>query len=84
MTFRSVVLGLLLAAAISAVSYFNDAVINQSSMVGSYMPTALLAGFLVCRVAMGSLSVYFYLRGGVLLAWWWGLLLQSRHLWTLP
>jgi magnesium-transporting ATPase (P-type) len=50
----------------------------------SPMPTGLLAGLLVSRVVMGSLSVYFYLRGGVLLAWWWGLLLQSRHLWTLP
>jgi hypothetical protein len=47
------------------------------------MPTALLLGLLVSRLALGALSVYFFLRGGVLLAWWWGLLLQSRHLWTL-
>jgi hypothetical protein len=47
------------------------------------LPTPLLLGLLVSRVAMGTLSVYFYLRGGVLLAWWWGLLLQSRHLWTI-
>jgi hypothetical protein len=47
------------------------------------MPTPLLLGLLASRVAMGALSVYFYLRGGVLLAWWWGLLLQTRHLWKL-
>ena len=47
------------------------------------MPTALLTGLLISRLALGALSVYFFLRGGVLLAWWWGLLLQSRHLWGL-
>jgi hypothetical protein len=30
--------------------------------------------------AAQTLSVYLYLRGGVLLVWWWELLLQSRHL----
>ena len=49
MTFRSVVLGFLLAAAICAVSYFNDIVISQPSMVSSYMPTALL-GILLALV----------------------------------
>lgn len=47
------------------------------------MPTPLLVSLLVSRVALGALSVYFYLRGGVLLAWWWSLLLQCRHLWNL-
>lgn len=32
------------------------------------------------RCATALLSLYFYLRGGVLLAWWCGLVLQSRHL----
>ncbi|MCX6032121.1 MAG: hypothetical protein NT169_22845, partial [Chloroflexi bacterium] len=49
MTFRSVILGLLLAAAIAAVSYFNDSVIDQTRMVSSYMPTALL-GLLILLV----------------------------------
>lgn len=35
------------------------------------------------RVVVGSLSLYCFLRGGVLLAWWLGLLLQARHLFTL-
>jgi hypothetical protein len=38
--------------------------------------TALLAG----RVVMGFLAVSFYLRGGVLLSWWWTLLIEARHL----
>ena len=37
---------------------------------------ALLAG----RVVMGFLAVSFYLRGGVLLSWWWTLLIEARHL----
>jgi hypothetical protein len=37
-------------------------------------------GLLAIRGAAQALSVYLYLRGGVLLVWWWELLLQSRHL----
>ena len=29
---------------------------------------------------MGFLAVWFYLRGGVLLIWWWTLLIEARHL----
>jgi hypothetical protein len=43
-------------------------------------PPALLAALLLVRLAMGILSLFFYLRGGVVLAWWWGLLVQARHL----
>jgi hypothetical protein len=57
------------------------AVKNHSSP--SPMPTPLLIALLASRVMLGALSVYFYLRGGVVLAWWWGLLLQCRHLWRL-
>ena len=37
-------------------------------------------GLLAVRGTVEALSVYLYLRGGVLLVWWWELLLQSRHL----
>ena len=37
-------------------------------------------GLLAIRGAAQALSVYLYLRGGVVLVWWWDLLLQSRHL----
>ena len=40
----------------------------------------LLAG----RIIAGLLAVWFYLRGGVILVWWWTFLLGTRHLfdWT--
>ncbi len=43
----------------------------------------LFLGLLVLRGAALALSVYLYLRGGVLLVWWWDLLLQSRDLLTI-
>lgn len=49
----------------------------------SPMPVAMLLGLLVVRLTVGALSVHFFLRGGVLLVSWWGLLLESRHLWKL-
>jgi magnesium-transporting ATPase (P-type) len=44
------------------------------------IPPPLLAALLTVRIVMAFLSVSFYLRGGVLLTWWWGLLLEARHL----
>jgi len=48
-------------------------------------PSPMLAepfflGLLALRGAAEALLVYLYLRGGVLLVWWWDFLLQSRHL----
>ena len=48
------------------------------------LPSPMLAepfflGLLALRGAAEAFSVYFYLRGGVLLVWWWELLFQSRH-----
>jgi hypothetical protein len=40
----------------------------------------LFAAFLAGRIVMGFLAVSFYLRGGVLLSWWWTLLIEARHL----
>jgi hypothetical protein len=40
----------------------------------------LLAIQVLVRATLGFLTLWFYLRGGVLLAWWWGLLIQSRNL----
>jgi len=42
-----------------------------------------IAELIVWRTAAGFLTLYFYLKGGALLAWWWVLLLQLRHLITL-
>ena len=40
----------------------------------------LFAAFLTGRIAMGFLAVWIYLRGGVLLSWWWTLLVEARLL----
>jgi hypothetical protein len=44
------------------------------------IPPSLFATLLAGRVVMGFLAVSFYLRGGVLLSWWWTLLIEARHL----
>ena len=44
------------------------------------VPATWLAGLLALRLTALLLSVFFFLRGGILLASWWVLLLQSRHL----
>lgn len=40
----------------------------------------LLAVLLTGRIVAGFLLVLFYLRGGVLLSWWWTILIEARHL----
>jgi hypothetical protein len=44
------------------------------------IPSLLFATLLAVRIGMGFLSVSFYLRGGVLLSWWWTLLVEARLL----
>ena len=44
----------------------------------------LLAAFLAGKIAMGFLAVWFYLRGGVILIWWWAFLFEARNLLDLP
>ena len=41
---------------------------------------ALLAMLMAGRIVMSFLAVWFYLRGGVLLIWWWTFLFEARHL----
>ena len=44
-------------------------------------PTLTLwIALVVIRVVVGLGSVLFFLRGGLILVWWWSFLLQSRHL----
>jgi hypothetical protein len=42
----------------------------------------LLIELVVARLVLGTLSLTIYLRGGVVLTWWWGFLIESRHLLT--
>ena len=44
--------------------------------ISPWLAMALLA----LRFAGGFLAVWFYLRGGVLLVWWWAFILECRHL----
>jgi hypothetical protein len=43
-------------------------------------PPPMMAGILGVRLVVGLFSVYLFLRGGVLLVWWWELLVQGRNL----
>jgi len=44
------------------------------------LPPIVFLELLALRLLLGTGSVYFYLRGGAGLVWWWALLLQLRHL----
>ena len=44
------------------------------------VPLLLLVALLAGRIAMGFLAGAFYLRGGVLLIWWWTFLFEARNL----
>ena len=44
------------------------------------VPPLLLVALLASRIVTGFLAVWFYLRGGVLLIWWWTVLFEARHL----
>ena len=48
------------------------------------LPPWLFVTVVTGRIVMGFLAVSFYLRGGVLLVWWWTFLFESRHLLNLP
>jgi hypothetical protein len=43
-------------------------------------PPWLFAAILTGKIVMGFLAVSFYLRGGVMLIWWWTLLFEARLL----
>ena len=44
------------------------------------LPALLFTVLLTGKVIMGFLAVSFYIRGGVLLVWWWTVLFEARHL----
>jgi len=43
-------------------------------------PHTLFIDLLALRIVMGYFNVWFYLRGGIFLAWWLGFLIEARHL----
>ncbi len=52
MTLRAVILGLLLGLLVSAVTYFNDAVINQTQLIGNFLPIAVFGVLVVLLLAV--------------------------------
>lgn len=44
---------------------------------------SLLCLILTVRAGVSFLSVWFYSRHGIIVTWWWGFLLQTRHLFDL-
>jgi len=44
------------------------------------IPPLLFAALLAGRILAGFLAVWFYLRGGVILIWWWAFLFEARNL----
>jgi len=52
--------------------------------LASQVSPFFVAELFVWRTGAGFLALYFYLKGGALLVWWWVLLLQLRHMITLP
>jgi hypothetical protein len=50
------------------------------------LPTGLPASLLIAQIAFKAIGIFFgvwfYLRGGILLVWWVGFLIEARHLLT--
>lgn len=44
------------------------------------IPTLLFCELFAMRMAQSIFGVWFYMRGGVLLVWWIGFLIEARHL----
>ena len=67
--------------AIALTILFGVAVLTLKSRVSpTPVPAGLFAMLLASRIVLGFASLWIYLRGGVLLAWWWGLIFEARHL----
>lgn len=54
----------------------------KSNSSPTTLPVPLLLELLILRIAFGYCAIWFYLRGGIFLAWWLGLLVEARHLLT--
>ncbi len=59
MTFRSVLLGLLGAGVICGITYFNDAILRQSLIVGNHLPIAVYGPLLLFLLFANPLLAWF-------------------------
>jgi hypothetical protein len=55
----------------------------KTQTLATPVPPVLLAVLLAGRITGEFLVAWFYLRGGVILVWWWTLLFEARHLFKL-
>ena len=69
MTKRSVFLGLFCAAAICGFTYFNDAILRQSLIVGNHMPIAVYGPLLVFLLTVNPLLAFVSRK--VRIGWGW-------------
>jgi hypothetical protein len=72
------------AAAILTVLFGVFVLILKHYRVPTPTPVLLFSELLLFRAVSGAMSVWLLLRGGVLLVWWWDLLIQARYLFELP
>ena len=68
------------AAAILTVLFSAFVLVLANQSRKTPVPSPLFGVLLACRTVTGLLAVWFYLRGGIILIWWWTLLFESRHL----
>ena len=68
------------AAAIFTVLFGVFVLLLKNQRSSAPLPGTLLLELMAVRLVVGALSVYFYLRGGMALVWWFMLLIQSRML----
>lgn len=54
----------------------------KSNASPSPLPALLLVALAVLRIGSAFFAVWFYLRGGIFLAWWIAFLIEARHLLT--
>jgi len=54
----------------------------KNNSLRTALPESLFLELLALRIASAYFAIWFYLRGGMLLVWWLGFLVESRHLLT--
>lgn len=70
--------------AVTLTVMFGAFVLAAKAMSSAGLPSLpLLAGLILVRLIVGTAALFLYWRGGLLLAWWLGLLIQVRHLFFL-
>lgn len=67
-------------AAVFTICFDVFVMIVKTQSAPTPVPLPVFVQLLALRLVLGAGSVYFYLRGGAWLVWWWLALVQLRHL----